>query len=78
MEASSITILGGDLRQCYAAEYLASQGFAVMCCHTPDFPYQPGISRTDRLTEALGHSELILAPTPLTRDGANLDRKSVV
>lgn len=72
MEASSITILGGDLRQCYAAEYLASQGFAVMCCHTPDFPYQPGISRTDRLTEALGHSELILAPTPLTRDGANL------
>lgn len=72
MEASSITILGGDLRQCYAAEYLRAAGFHVMCCHTPDFPYSSDIIKTDCLAQALEHSELILAPTPLTRDTIHL------
>ncbi len=72
METSSITILGGDLRQCYAAEYLKAAGFPVMCYHTPDFPYSAGIQKADCLKRALAQSELILAPTPLTRDNDTL------
>lgn len=72
METSSITILGGDMRQCYAAGYLHSIGWDVICCHTPDFPYNNGIMRADSLTDALEHSRFILAPTPLTRDKNNL------
>lgn len=72
METSSITILGGDLRQCYAAEYLQSIGWNVTCCYTPDFPYKSGIIQTDRCAEAMEHSIFILAPTPLTRDKTNL------
>lgn len=72
MEASSITILGGDLRQCYAAEYLNARGYEVMCCHTPDFPYHPEIRQTDNITEALEHRSLVLTPTPLTRDNIHL------
>lgn len=72
MEASSITILGGDSRQCYAAEYFSSLGMEVICYHTPDFPYRPDIIQAGSLAQALAHSNLILAPTPLTRDGVNL------
>ncbi len=72
MEALSIAILGGDLRQCYAAEYLNARGYKVMCCHTPDFPYQPEIKQTDSVAEALEHGSLVLAPTPLTRDNLHL------
>lgn len=72
METSSIAILGKDLRQCYAAEYLHSLGWKVMCCHTPDFPYKSGIVWTDDLTKALGQSTFILAPTPLSRDNYHL------
>lgn len=72
MEALSITILGGDLRQCYAAEYLNSLSYKVTCCHTPDFPYQPEIRQTDSVTEALEDCRLVLAPTPLTRDNIHL------
>lgn len=72
MEASSITILGGDLRQCYAAEYLQSKGFGVTCWHTPEFPYHPGIVQADSLAHALRRSDTILAPTPLSKDGNNL------
>lgn len=72
MESSSITILGGDLRQCHAAEYFCSRGWEVMCYHAPDFPWHPQIQQAGCLEQALLHSNLILAPTPLTQDGFNL------
>ena len=72
MEATSITILGGDLRQCYAAEYLQSRGYKVTCCQTPDFPYHSDIVKADYLEHEPWQSDLILAPTPLTRDELNL------
>ncbi len=72
MEAASITILGGDLRQCYAAEYLQSRGYKVTCCQTPDFPYHSDIVKADYLEHEPWQSDLILAPTPLTRDEINL------
>lgn len=72
MEASSITIIGGDLRQCYAAEYLNARGYKVICCHTPDFPYHSEIRQTDSIAQSLEHPGLVLAPTPLTRDNVHL------
>ena len=72
MESSSITILGGDFRQCYVAEYLCSQGWQVGCFHTPDFPFSADIRNIDSLSDALEQADLILAPTPLTQDGVHL------
>lgn len=72
MAISSITILGGDLRQCYTAEYLYHLGWQVTCFHTPDFPYIPEIQRVDSLSQALEHADLVLAPTPLSKDGTCL------
>lgn len=72
MEISSVTVLGGDLRQCYTAEYLHSLGWEVMCYHTPNFPYSSGITQVDCLAQAFEDSDLILTPTPLTRDNTTL------
>lgn len=72
MAKSSIAILGGDLRQCYTAEYLLSCGFHVTCFHTPDFPYNPGIVLENDLALALSQAEIVLLPTPLSKDGSRL------
>ncbi len=72
MAISSITILGGDLRQCYTAEYLHAAGWQVTCFHTPDFPFSSNILITETLTDALTSADLILAPTPLSKDGIYL------
>lgn len=69
MALPSITILGGDLRNCYTAEYLYSRGWQVQCYHTLAFPFSSGIRLADCLSQAFGHSDLILAPTPLSKDG---------
>lgn len=72
MSISSITILGGDLRQCYAAEYLLQAGWQVTCFHTPDFPWSAEISFADSISQALAASDLILMPAPLSKDGLHL------
>ncbi len=72
MELSSITILGGDLRHCYTAEYLHKKGWQVACFHTPKFPQSTGIQISDSLKLALEYSDLILLPTPLSKDGIHL------
>ncbi|MCI9083539.1 MAG: hypothetical protein HFI70_14915 [Lachnospiraceae bacterium] len=68
----SITIIGGDLRQCYAAEYFRMLGWQTTCWHTPEFPFHSDIYAAGSLRDAVEHSRLILAPAPLTRDGNNL------
>ncbi len=72
MAISSIAILGGDLRQCYAAEYLHACGWQVTCFLTPDFPYSSDIIQENSLSEALTQADVILAPTPLSKDGVHL------
>ncbi len=74
----SITIIGGDLRQCYAVEYFRTLGWQTACWHLPEFPFHPDIYITDSLTNALEHSKLILAPAPLTRDGNNLYQSETI
>lgn len=75
---TSITILGGDLRQCYAAEYFRTLGWQTSCWHTPEFPFHSDIYVTDSLSLALEHSKLILAPAPLTRDGISLFQSEAI
>lgn len=72
MATPTITILGGDLRQCCTGEYLHAAGWQVTCYHTPDFPYPSDVSLETSLTRALERSKLILAPTPLSKDGFRL------
>ncbi|NBH15696.1 hypothetical protein D3Z36_16425 [Lachnospiraceae bacterium] len=74
----SITILGGDLRQCYAAEYFRTLGWQVVCWHTPEFPFHSDIFITDNLADALEHSTLILAPAPLTREADTLFQSDAI
>lgn len=72
MAKPSIAILGGDLRQCYAAEYLHTCGWDVTCFHTPNFPCNPGITLEPDLTQALAQAEIVLLPTPFSKDSIHL------
>ncbi|MEG1945523.1 MAG: dipicolinate synthase subunit DpsA [Lachnospiraceae bacterium] len=76
MSISTITIAGGDLRQCYAAKYLAESGFAVTCFHTLDFPYNLDIHQENHLATALAHAQVILIPTPVSMDNIHLTQKN--
>ncbi len=68
MAIQSIAILGGDLRQCYCAEYLLSAGWQAACFHTPDFPYRNNVKNAESLSQAIQGAGVILLPTPLTKD----------
>lgn len=72
MSISHITVLGGDLRQAYAAESLSSAGFHITCFKTPCFPYDSSINKVSSLCEALEHSPALLLPAPLSRDNIHL------
>lgn len=75
MEISSFTVLGGDLRQAYAAEYLASRGYQITCFLTPDFPYSSTIHVTDSLPNAFEKNPAFLMPGPFSLDGMHLFQK---
>lgn len=64
MAISHITVLGGDLRQAYASEYLASCGYRITCYGTPDFPYDSSIQVAESLPQALKDTSILLMPTP--------------
>lgn len=73
MKQPSVAILGGDLRQCYLAEYLLEKGCTVTCFHTPSFSYTHTPLQNDNLDEVLSHNALIIGPIPFTRDQENLN-----
>ena len=76
MAISHITILGGDLRQAYAAEYLSSCGCQITCFQTPDFPYNSTIHVTDSLSQALQDSSALLMPSPFSQDSIHLFQRN--
>lgn len=76
MAISHITVLGGDLRQAYTAEYLASCGYPVTCFHTPDFPYPDTIQAADSLSSALENTSVLILPAPFSQDGRHLFQKN--
>ncbi len=76
MAISHITVLGGDLRQAYAAEYLSTCGFTVTCFQTPVFPFNSSVHVTDLLSEALYDTPVLLLPSPVSQDGVHLFQKN--
>lgn len=77
MAISHITILGGDLRQAYVAEYLNSRGYPVTCFHAPDFPYSSAITVTDSFLQIRENSTAFLMPSPFSQDGTHLFQKKI-
>lgn len=75
MAISQITLLGGDLRHAYTAEYLNSCGYVVTCFGTPDFPYQSNIQLAASPEQAL-HTDALFMPTPFSKDNTHLFQKS--
>lgn len=72
MATSSIAILGGDLRQGHAAEYLHACGWQVSCSHTQPFPWNSNIVLENSIPNALAQADVALLPTPFSKDGKHL------
>lgn len=71
---TSMTVLGGDLRQCYLAEYMCSLGHDVTCFSTVPFPFSSSNSpfQADSLQKALEEARLVIGPVPFSKDGVFL------
>lgn len=71
---TSMAVLGGDLRQCYLAEYMYTLGHDVNCFGTVPFPFSTagGPSQAQSLQEALSESRLVIGPVPFSKDGSHL------
>ncbi len=76
MNVTSMTVLGGDLRQCYLAEYMYTLGHDVICYGTVPFPFSQAdkIPVSDNLMKALSHARLILGPVPFSKDGVHINQ----
>ncbi|MFP3154025.1 hypothetical protein LQZ18_06240 [Lachnospiraceae bacterium ZAX-1] len=72
MSSYTITIVGGDLRQCYLADYLHDAGHTVTCCNTMPFPYKGQIKNADSLATAISNAQLIIGPVPFSKDSINV------
>lgn len=67
MSTISFSILGGDLRQCYLAEYITNKGYNVTCFGTLPFSYASShVTWADTLAEAVCHTDFILCPVPFS------------
>lgn len=81
MQTFSITILGGDLRQCYLADYMHTMGHHVTCYGTMSFSFKQTVSKNqanaviaqaDCLEIAVSRAQLILCPIPFSKDKRHL------
>lgn len=72
MSIYHITVIGGDLRQCYLAEYLQSSGHIVTCFQTVTFSYRAPIKITAALPQALTDADIIIGPVPFSKDTQTL------
>jgi len=71
MQPISIAILGGDLRQCYLADYMYIMRHDVTCYSTMPFSYKGSILQASLKDAVLG-AQLILCPIPFSKDGITL------
>lgn len=62
-----ISVIGGDLRQIYAAKKLEEQGYEVTL-YGFDGSYLMGLSGCSHLSQALSESDCVLLPFPVSRD----------
>ncbi len=64
----NILIVGGDSRQLYMADYLDEKGFSVSVYGLPE----KGRKCVDNIKKAIKHSEIVVLPLPLSKDGKYL------
>jgi dipicolinate synthase subunit A len=73
MTKLSITVLSGDMRQCYLIDYLRNLGHEVTSLSTLPFCYHNVSSlKVGSLRNAVFHSQLVICPIPFSTDGKNL------
>jgi len=68
MSTYHITIIGGDLRQCYMADYLQQSSHIVTCFNTMPFSYKSDIKTANSLKQALSDAEIVIGPVPFSKD----------
>lgn len=67
-----ITFLGGDLRQFYMAEELASLGYDIAVYGLEMVKEIEGINKPSSLYDAMEFAEIIVCPVPFSRDNINI------
>lgn len=80
MSTTSFAILGGDLRQCYLADYLNTNGHEVTCFGTMPFSYSCSsyITNTPTSEEALEQARLVLCPVPFSVNAGFLNAPALL
>lgn len=80
MSTTSFAILGGDLRQCYLADYLNTNGHEVTCFGTMPFSYSnPSyITNAPTLKKALEQARLVLCPVPFSVNAGFLNTPALL
>lgn len=80
MSTTSFAILGGDLRQCYLADYLNTNGHEVTCFGTMPFSYSGSsyITNTPTSREALEQARLVLCPVPFSVNAGFLNAPALL
>lgn len=70
--SDSISIIGGDSRQLYAAEYLINRGYkvSIFACEHGKFPEKA--KRCTDIENAM-NNEIIILPLPVTKNGSILN-----
>ncbi len=69
---NSISVIGGDTRQLYAAHYLISSGFDVKIYACEHGKFKNDINLAENLTEAL-NAQTILLPLPVSKNAGLLN-----
>lgn len=72
MTSIPAVIAGGDLRQCYLAEFLSQNGFSISCLQTPAFFYKSDIKTAVSVKSLLENCCFFIGPVPFTRDNLHL------
>ena len=71
MGQKTFAVLGGDLRQYWAARGLEALGYRTRCYAVPDPAH--GVPRTQTLEEALSNAEFVILPVPAFRGDGTLN-----
>lgn len=68
----NICIIGGDKRMALLAERALSDGCRVICCGLDEGGRANGCLHTDSPEEAVRSSDIIILPTPVSRNGTEI------
>ncbi|MDR2647920.1 MAG: dipicolinate synthase [Oscillospiraceae bacterium] len=77
-----IAIIGGDARQLFAAQTIATQGYPVVCSHLAVREGEKSAQSNLPLDTAMRQAKILLCPVPFSRDGVTIqsdgDRKITI